>query len=284
MTEPLEPEPETELQGQACEPSTPPSAHRPQRAHVLSDDAWSPAVPAAHHTPGFRDRSERQSFWLWLAWRLRDASVVVADEVVPASEITADSELVLIELNRDAVGTEAVLSMQNRIEDWRTVQASTSLEDPSYIVVQVDSAGRALSRRVDDIATEVRGHAVHRNVDIIRGQPCLLHSRSRRMLLWLACFQSVRLPIGLFRKYFGDQITLYFEMTEKYIRALQPLSVAGVALWLIEARGRRWPNNILTHKSRIVYRVLANVWTVTLVYAVDRQQRAGTSASNTARY
>jgi hypothetical protein len=62
------------------------------------------------------------------------------------------------------------------------------------------------------------------------------------MLLWLACFKSMRLPTDLFREYFGDRVSLYFEVTEGYIRTLQPLAVAGVVLWLIEAvearRGR----------------------------------------------
>ena len=62
------------------------------------------------------------------------------------------------------------------------------------------------------------------------------------MLLWLSCFKSMRLPTDLFREYFGDRVSLYFEVTEGYIRMLQPLAVAGVVLWLIEAvearRGR----------------------------------------------
>ena len=207
-----EPEPETETETETergahvvHEPSTPSSVQSHQRvgARQVARDAWSPA----HHTPGsFSDPSERRNFWLWLAWRLRDATVVAADEVVPASEITSDSELVMIELNHDVVGVEAMLSMQKRTKHWRTVEVSTSLDDSHFIIVQVDSAGRALSRRVDDLANEVRtlaGHPVDQHaLGIVRGQPCLLHSRSRRMLLWLACFKSLRLPIALFREYF----------------------------------------------------------------------------------
>lgn len=266
------------------EPSTPSSvqgAHQRAEARQVARDAWSPA----HRTPGFPGWSERRNFWLWLAWRLRDATVVVADEVIPASEITSDSELVMIELNRDAVGTEAMLSMQQRTKNWRTVEVSTSLEDTHCIIVQVDSAGRALSRRVDDIANEVRGHAVDQRVpDIVCGQPCLLHSRSRRMLLWLACFKSLRLPIALFREYFGEQVTLYFELMEEYIRALQPLSVAGVMLWLIELRGRWRPNSSLASSARAIYRVLVNIWALAVVWGVDRRQRASASSISTTKH
>jgi hypothetical protein len=284
-----EPTPELAQGGIVDELSTPrPSVHRQRAVEAtrVVQDAWSPAVPASHHKSGFRDRSERRSFWLWLAWRLRDVAVTVADEVVPASEITSDSELVMVELNRDVVGTNAARCMQTRIQHWRTVEVSTSLEDSHYIIIQVDSAGRDLSRRVDDIASELRERPVYQHAqdyDIVRGQPCLLHSRSRRMLLWLACFQSVRLPLALFREYFGDQVTLYFEMVEQYIRALWPLSVAGVVLWLIEARARRGrPNSSQASSARMAFRLLTNIWTLVVVYKVDQKQHV--SATGTASH
>ena len=277
-----EPEPELAQRGPVREPSTPPSAQNQGAAEASRAvlDAWSPAVPAAHDSPGL-DRSKRRSFWLWLAWRLRDASVVVADEVVPASEISSNSELVMIELDLDVVGSEAVHCIQTRVEHWRTVGVSTSLEGGHYIILQVDSAGRDLSRRVDEIASEVRGHAVHLHAqEIVRGQPFLLHSRSRRMLLWLGCFKTMRLPLSMFHEYFGAQVALYFEMVEDYIRALGPLSVAGMVLWLIEARERRRPNSSLISGARMAYRMLTNIWTLAVVYQVDRKRKASVYTTN----
>ena len=141
---------------------------------------------------------------------------------------------------------------------------------------------------MDDLANEVRtlpGHPVDQHaLGIVRGQPCLLHSRSRRMLLWLACFKSLRLPIALFREYFGEQVTLYFEMMDEYIRALQPLSVAGVMLWLIESRGRWRPSSSLVGSARMVYRVLANIWTLAVVWGVDRKHRASASRTGAAKH
>ena len=157
----LEPEPEPEPEPQQpqgprrgelpgpVEPSTPArtGTHpEPALRYQAVKDAWSPALPLhapSHHLGGgsFRDGTERKSFWLWLAWRLRDASVVVADEVVPASEISSNTELVMIELNDDVIDTEAVHAIAQRAEQWRTVEVSTSLEDNHSVIVQVDSAG-----------------------------------------------------------------------------------------------------------------------------------------------
>ena len=257
-----QPEPEPEPEPEVQLPATPIPAAAP------GSSAWSPdphARPVGSHAP---TAEQRGGVWRWVAWRLRDLAVVEADEVVPASEVSSDSELVMVELRADLVRGPALAKIKQG--QWRTVQVTTAIDDYHSVVFQVDAAGRAMRRRVDDLVNEVRGHSPRRGVaDIIKGKPFLLHSRSRRMLLWTRCFESLRMPTGLFRSYFGDRVSLYFEMTDLYIQALQPLAVAGVALWLAELRA---PSNVVT-RARVVFRVLTNIWAVLAVWAADRQQK-----------
>ena len=70
---------------------------------------------------------------------------------------------------------------------------------------------------------------------------------------------------------------------EQYIRALWPLSVAGVVLWLIEARARRGrPNSSQASSARMAFRLLTNIWTLVVVYKVDQKQHV--SATGTASH
>ena len=202
-----------------------------------------------------------------LAWRLgRSATILSREDILPAEKVEADSELVMFEL-ASAVDPTQLRQMRSSEAGWRTVEV-----EPQVVIVQLDTADRALRRRINDVEEHI--HALSEGIDeteaVVSSEPFLLHDRPRRLKLWLRCFQSLQMPVDLFSRYFGEHISVYFDFVESYIKALQPVALGGLALWLLEAR---WPDSRPAVVANTVYRAVISVWSLVVVRQLDRRQQ-----------
>ena len=64
--------------------------------------------------------------------------------------------------------------------------------------------------------------------------------------------------------------SVYFDFVESYIKALQPVALGGLALWLLEAR---WPDSRPAVVANTVYRAVISVWSLVVVRQLDRRQQ-----------